>query len=336
MTYDADIPSEFTGAGEIPIRRIGIDEVEDFQFDEPVIIASIPSECKFYTLPVGTDAIVPYLLTRFGDCVVPASGPSESYETTGSSTQALPTLTEWYKQKVGRYLKDWHVNVHGEVFKTPSIFPDWLNAYFRSSPEDNPLLDFQFLYWGDRGTRTGYHEDVFGSFSWSYNLRGRKAWRFFVRRSDGDVHITACTQCPGEMVFVPSGCFHCVENLEDDTISINQNWFNKWNLVQVAAKLIADVVKVRSDLNEFGVVFDSVHEEVDRLETLVKCNNCLNIRTLLNVIEWNIDPLRNAEGLSARVVKSVRETVANLRASSIPQVESYADQIGRIIDRCIG
>jgi hypothetical protein len=33
----------------------------------------------------------------------------------------------------------------------------------------------------------------------------------------------------GEVIFVPSGWHHSVENL-DDTISINHNWFNGFNI----------------------------------------------------------------------------------------------------------
>jgi hypothetical protein len=38
-----------------------------------------------------------------------------------------------------------------------------------------------------------------------------------------------CIQEPGEIIFVPSGWHHQVYNLED-TISINHNWLNAYNL----------------------------------------------------------------------------------------------------------
>ncbi|KAL7105941.1 hypothetical protein ACP275_07G078900 [Erythranthe tilingii] len=38
-----------------------------------------------------------------------------------------------------------------------------------------------------------------------------------------------CTQEPNEIIFVPSGWYHQVHNLED-TISINHNWFNAYNV----------------------------------------------------------------------------------------------------------
>ncbi|RZC08116.1 JmjC domain-containing protein 4 isoform A [Glycine soja] len=38
-----------------------------------------------------------------------------------------------------------------------------------------------------------------------------------------------CTEDAGEIIFVPSGWYHQFHNLED-TISINHNWFNAYNL----------------------------------------------------------------------------------------------------------
>ncbi|KAK9669476.1 hypothetical protein RND81_13G133100 [Saponaria officinalis] len=48
-----------------------------------------------------------------------------------------------------------------------------------------------------------------------------------------------CTQTKDEIIFVPSGWFHQVHNLED-TISINHNWFNAYNLDWVWNLLVGD------------------------------------------------------------------------------------------------
>ncbi|KAL5146254.1 JmjC domain-containing protein 4 [Glycine soja] len=42
-----------------------------------------------------------------------------------------------------------------------------------------------------------------------------------------------CTEDAGEIIFVPSGWYHQFHNLED-TISINHNWFNAYNLSWVS------------------------------------------------------------------------------------------------------
>ncbi|GAQ84084.1 hypothetical protein KFL_001750210 [Klebsormidium nitens] len=116
--------------------------------------------------------------------------------------------------------------------------------------------DYRFVYMGPAGSWTPCHADVLRSYSWSANVCGRKLWRLlppdqawmlFDRHGrssvyDIDAPIDAaqfphfaqtrwleCTQEPGEAIFVPSGWFHQVTNLED-TISINHNWLNGYNL----------------------------------------------------------------------------------------------------------
>ena len=102
--------------------------------------------------------------------------------------------------------------------------------------------------------------------SWSANIVGRKKWIFlkpgeenklkdklgnlvFDIDSDeahdrilekGEVDKIEFIQETGEIVFVPSGWYHQVHNLED-TISINHNWFNGCNIKFVLASLIAEL-----------------------------------------------------------------------------------------------
>ena len=98
-------------------------------------------------------------------------------------------------------------------------------------------------------------------FSWSANIVGRKKWIFLLpgeedklRDSRGnllfDLQSAEAAQLAetrevvrieviqeaGEVVFVPSGWFHQVHNLED-TISINHNWFNGTNIISVVESL---------------------------------------------------------------------------------------------------
>ena len=54
-------------------------------------------------------------------------------------------------------------------------------------------------------------------------------------------------QAPGELLFVPSGWYHQVENVRD-TISINHNWFNACDLVRVWRFLCDELHAVEKEL----------------------------------------------------------------------------------------
>ncbi|XP_042042154.1 2-oxoglutarate and iron-dependent oxygenase JMJD4-like isoform X2 [Salvia splendens] len=163
------------------------------------------------------------------------------------------------------YLKDWHFEYPDYVaYSTPVFFlDDWLNLYLdkhhmhvdpESYQERNEVncSDYRFVYMGAKGTWTPLHADVFRSYSWSANVCGRKQWYFlspsqhhlvFDRYMKSSVYNIfedvckskypkfeeavwlECTQERHEIIF----WYHQVHNLED-TISINHNWFNGYNI----------------------------------------------------------------------------------------------------------
>lgn len=248
---------------------------------EPFIVsAHVLKSSEFVDVPSDKD-ITEYLFEALGECRI----------TFGEEHREM-RFREWftdYRLKPEMYLRDMHVNRVKkcfQLFTTPNEFPDWLNEYCIKNVRfgDRPVLDFQFLYWGASGSKTPFHRDVMGTFSWSHNLRGKKRWNFFM---DSKL-VLECIQDPGETVFVPSQCFHTVVNLCDDTISINQNWINEFNIDKVAEQLVADTNKVRSDLVEYGWE-DSEDALSDQVEALVWANNSLNIENLLKVIDFSTD-----------------------------------------------
>ncbi|BDA42235.1 2-oxoglutarate and iron-dependent oxygenase JMJD4 [Coccomyxa sp. Obi] len=166
------------------------------------------------------------------------------------------------------YLKDWHfvnefpwddwLNDYYDMRQTSheTASPSEGN----SSQENIVTSDYRFVYLGPKGTTTALHADVLRSFSWSVNVCGRKLWRLlppqhthllydrFGREMEPDFdldassraeqfpnlaaarqHVVEVVQGVGEAIFVPSGWHHTVENLED-TLSINHNWLNAFNL----------------------------------------------------------------------------------------------------------
>lgn len=108
---------------------------------------------------------------------------------------------------------------------------DWL-----SPPFDTPTstaastADFRFVYAGPAGTFTPLHRDVYGSYSWSANVVGRKVWWLFPPGTETDLmegdnlmfdvrgdrgrRGVKILQDEGEVIFVPSGWHHQVVNVD--------------------------------------------------------------------------------------------------------------------------
>ncbi|KAL8154216.1 hypothetical protein V2J09_011976 [Rumex salicifolius] len=193
------------------------------------------------------------------------------------------------------------------AYTTPPFFADdWLNCYLdqyhmHNDPDVNreeteiSCSDYRFVYMGPKGTWTPLHADVFRSYSWSANVCGAKLWLFlpppqkhlvFDRYMKNCVYNIfedvsevkfpefkkavwlECTQGANEIIFVPSGWYHQVHNLED-TISINHNWFNAYNLSWVWDLLLMDY-------NEAKEYIDDIKDICDDFEVLCQRNLAAN------------------------------------------------------------
>ena len=179
------------------------------------------------------------------------------------------------------YLKDWHCRKlfpNDPIYDVPQYFAsDWLNEYYLANPELND--DYRFVYMGPKGTWTPLHADVFSSYSWSANIVGKKRWLLFPPRQEDflrDIHgqlIYDATsdelndytkyktydkrtikyidiiQKEGEIIFIPSGWHHQVWNVED-TISINHNWINGCNVLNVWRGLKKELSSVMEEVSD--------------------------------------------------------------------------------------
>lgn len=121
---------------------------------------------------------------------------------------------------------------------------------------------FRWLIIGPERSGASWHVDPALTSAWNTLLCGRKRWALYppgrvplgvtvhVNDEDGDVNVETpsslqwwldfyplladedkpieCTQLPGETIFVPSGWWHCVLNLET-TIAVTQNFVNSKN-----------------------------------------------------------------------------------------------------------
>ena len=179
------------------------------------------------------------------------------------------------------YLKDWHCRKlfpNDPIYDVPEYFAsDWLNEYYLANPQLND--DYRFVYMGPKGTWTPLHADVFSSYSWSANIVGKKRWLLFPPHQEDflrDIHgqlIYDATseelndykkykaydkrslkyidiiQKQGEIIFIPSGWHHQVWNLED-TISINHNWINGCNVLDVWRGLKKELSSVMEEVSD--------------------------------------------------------------------------------------
>ena len=172
-----------------------------------------------------------------------------------------------------------------QVYTVPALFrDDWLNWYWQTC-RSKDCDDYSFLYVGGPGSFTAMHHDVVCSYSWSVNLRGKKRWTLFPPTSvpalfsSGELvedarlghfdasqypDLSTCERIEvlqerGVCIFVPCGWYHCVENLEPEdeerqsglsalTVSINRNWFNGFNVMQVWLFLKSELDSVSNEL----------------------------------------------------------------------------------------
>ncbi|XP_071873753.1 jumonji domain containing 4 [Bombus fervidus] len=232
----------------------------------------------------------------FGDCIVPVADCKKRYYNSQSKDdmKMKDYLDYWmdyvknnYSDSMALlYLKDWHCQKlfpNAPMYTVPEYFAsDWLNEYYMAHPDLND--DYRFVYMGPKGTWTPLHADVFGSYSWSANIVGKKRWLLFppgqedfLRDIHGQLIYDATSkelenyavykaydkrsikyidviQKEGEIIFVPSGWHHQVWNIED-TISLNHNWINGCNIINVwygLKKELNSVMKEVSDCKDMS------------------------------------------------------------------------------------
>ncbi|GMK53991.1 hypothetical protein CspeluHIS016_0105770 [Cutaneotrichosporon spelunceum] len=199
-------------------------------------------------------------LTAYGEQIVPVADTTQrEFSEFARDERPLREVLELWESGEGRtlYVKDWHLvaelgggaNARG-VYEPPACFlDDWLSPPFEVLTSSSAsTADFRFTYTGPAGTFTPLHSDVYGSYSWSANIVGRKLWWLFPPGTEPrdkhdellfdvrNVKALKVLQEEGEVIFVPSGWHHQVLNL-DFCISINHNFFSSPTLPRVYAAL---------------------------------------------------------------------------------------------------
>mmetsp|Transcript_32504 Transcript_32504/g.81457 ORF Transcript_32504/g.81457 Transcript_32504/m.81457 type:complete len:461 (+) Transcript_32504:91-1473(+) len=211
------------------------------------------------------------------------------------------------------------------TFCLPQLFhDDWLNHFCDThvSREGQHRDDFRFVYVGAAHTCTPLHHDVLSSFSWSTNVAGTKLWLFFPpalaprlldpsgaapalrladdgctpRLDEADLERMpdfpladgiVLKQHSGETVFVPSGWYHQVWNLEA-TVSINHNWANACNLHHMWQQLHDAMATVSNHLTDLDV---SPPEWEDLRQRILKADSGFDVPTFIDFLAVNGDAI---------------------------------------------
>lgn len=253
---------------------------------------------------------VNYLKAQIGNVTVPVANCGKQYYNAHEKLDMRfhEFLDNWAEEGGDRkeerskmYLKDWHLRElmpEYRFYDTPIFFgSDWLNEYL----VDRKLDDYMFVYIGPEGTWTSFHADVFASYSWSTNIYGMKKWLLLppgeeVKLKDNlgnfpfdiseqllkekDVRYYDIRQTAGEAIFVPSGWYHQVQNLED-AISVNHNWFNGCNIGKIWDSLWAAYEQVVREIEDCRDMenFD------EHCQLMLKASYGMDLEAFLDILE---------------------------------------------------
>ncbi|GBM26022.1 JmjC domain-containing protein 4 [Araneus ventricosus] len=319
-------PDTVTGLPNIDYEIGSIDRISDVSYEyffinylkanKPCLISSsVTMNWKSRLEWVSADGQpdFKFLERNFGSAIVPISDcDSREYNSQCKEDMLFKDyLNYWQALKHDTkdesrclYLKDWHFQrlfPNYQAYKTPKYFTsDWLNEYCETQKDD-----FKFVYMGPKGTWTPLHADVYGSYSWSANVCGRKRWllfppgqeeflkddkkelRYFLTDSDlfnYNVAYFDIIQEPGEIIFVPSGWYHQVWNMED-TISINHNWFNSCNILYIWHCLYKTALDVERELSDCR----SADDWEDQCQIVLRTLHGINYEDFLQILKFILE-----------------------------------------------
>lgn len=153
-------------------------------------------------------------------------------------------------------------SVLGLSYQVPLYFPEDLFSLLPNRPR------YRWLIAGPARSGSTFHKDPNGTSAWNAVVSGRKKWiffppsvvppgvyvspdqsevgapsstfewfsKFYDDALEGDVAPLECITETGDLVFVPSGWWHMVVNLED-SVAITQNYVSSRNLKKVLSFL---------------------------------------------------------------------------------------------------
>lgn len=163
------------------------------------------------------------------------------------------------------------------------VAPDYFKCWYKSIPKEDQSLVLSWIYLGTQNSFSGLHVDIHNTGAWNALFMGKKLWFFFPSDQIDLLHggkvnpfqpnldlypnlvhasPLICVQEVGEMVYTPSGWWHCVLNLEKG-FALTENFINELNFDDVMKDLLSvgatkAIAKLKGIRQSFSVRKQSV------------------------------------------------------------------------------
>ena len=213
----------------------------------PVLLTEVPR-------PTDQPWTLEHIRTMAGDMKVEVKRKVEgSTEWAGLEVAEVKTVSQFLEDgREEEYLFDWSLPLHcpqlSEEFRVPPLLED--NILTSTTSHAQYRNSWPSLFIAKAGTHSGLHIDAFGSHFWMYLFSGEKRWTFYPPETAGRLGPTfyssldpvfrpgpdlpslpsySLTLLPGQLLFVPAGAPHRVENISD-TIAVSANLVNQSNI----------------------------------------------------------------------------------------------------------
>ncbi|KAI5061372.1 hypothetical protein GOP47_0023877 [Adiantum capillus-veneris] len=258
--------SSFEINGHMIDRRHGLpleEFAESYDVKQPLLLCGLAERW-----PAMQNWSIDYLVEHYGKCVFKVGQNSNK-----KILMCFEDYAYYMKQQHDEeplYIFD---PKFGEVapslvqdYEVPGLFKEDLFDFM--DKEDRP--PFRWLVIGPARSGASWHVDPALTSAWNTLIRGRKRWALYppgrvppsvivhADEDEGEVDIDSptslqwwldvypalkdedkpleCIQFPGETIFVPSGWWHCVLNL-DNSLAVTQNFVNTANFELVCLDL---------------------------------------------------------------------------------------------------
>lgn len=319
------------------VTRVLADELSYNQFYQSFMSKNLPVVITGSEIKTETSSLwfmegefkLEKMKETIGDHEVPVANCSKQYfdshEKIKMSFSDFVNYWNGDREAGNFYLKDFHLKQEIpelNFYKVPLYFSsDWLNEYLIGNKKD----DYRFIYIGPKDSwqvfvsqcifyrmnncfvflRTPFHSDVFGSYSWSASIYGRKEWLILppdeelkLKDSLGNLPFTVSREAlmeknvkhfeliqeSGETLFVPSRWYHQVKNI-DDSVSVNHNCFNACNIEYIVEAIVDSHKNVEKEISDCK----DMEDYKEHCQLMLKASFGMDFRDLVELLIFIAD-----------------------------------------------